>query len=82
MLTLRPYAPDDLDLLRALDRPEMKAHLGGPEGEEATLARHDRYLQDVPGTHVERHSGTSTSLSDQRAMLLSAPAAGRVQTPG
>jgi hypothetical protein len=49
---LRPYGPDDLDLLHAIDAPEMKVHLGGPEGEERTLARHERYLAGPSGDHV------------------------------
>ncbi|MBY8878352.1 GNAT family N-acetyltransferase [Actinacidiphila acidipaludis] len=42
---LRPWSPDDLELLRRTNAPEMTRYLGGPETEEALLARHERYLR-------------------------------------
>jgi RimJ/RimL family protein N-acetyltransferase len=40
---LRPWSQDDLGLLRRTNAPEMTRYLGGPESEEALLARHERY---------------------------------------
>ncbi|WP_335982959.1 GNAT family N-acetyltransferase [Streptomyces sp. CA2R106] len=42
---LREWAADDLWVLRRANEPEMTAHLGGPEGEEQVLQRHERYLR-------------------------------------
>ncbi|MFI1093449.1 GNAT family N-acetyltransferase [Streptomyces sp. NPDC020917] len=42
-LRLRPWSDDDLWLLRRTNAPEMTEHLGGPEGEQELLARHERY---------------------------------------
>ncbi|MER7501941.1 GNAT family N-acetyltransferase [Nonomuraea pusilla] len=42
---LEPWSPDDLDLLRRLNAPEMTGHLGGPETDEQVEARHARYLK-------------------------------------
>ncbi|MBO4209844.1 GNAT family N-acetyltransferase [Micromonospora echinofusca] len=39
-----PWCPDDLDLLRRINIPEMKRHLGGPETADQVLARHERYV--------------------------------------
>ncbi|HEY8719307.1 GNAT family N-acetyltransferase [Pengzhenrongella sp.] len=39
-----PWSDGDLDLLRAINTPEMTEHLGGPESEAQTVIRHDRYL--------------------------------------
>ncbi|MFD0596672.1 GNAT family N-acetyltransferase [Catellatospora coxensis] len=44
LVRLVPWSDDDLDLLRRVNTPEMKKHLGGPETEEKVLARHQRYL--------------------------------------
>lgn len=42
---LRPYEDRDLWLLRRLlGDPAMTVHLGGPETNEALVARHERYL--------------------------------------
>ena len=43
-VTIKPWQPEDLALLRALNTPEMTRYLGGPESEDQVLARHDRYL--------------------------------------
>lgn len=43
-IALLPWDESGLELLRALNTPEGKAHLGGPESEEKTLDRHQRYL--------------------------------------
>jgi RimJ/RimL family protein N-acetyltransferase len=42
---IEPWGEDDLDLLRRINVPEMKRHLGGPETEEQVVARHERYVQ-------------------------------------
>ncbi|MCT9930117.1 GNAT family N-acetyltransferase [Planotetraspora sp. A-T 1434] len=52
-IRLEPWADAEahLDLLRRNNTPEMTEHLGGPETEEAVLARHKRYAQvGEPGT--------------------------------
>lgn len=41
---IEPWADTGLDLLRRLNTPEMKRHLGGPESDEQLLRRHQRYL--------------------------------------
>lgn len=41
---IAPWADGDLDLLRRVNTPQMKKHVGGPETEEQVLARHQRYL--------------------------------------
>ncbi|MFH8972431.1 GNAT family N-acetyltransferase [Streptomyces sp. NPDC017890] len=46
---LVPWAEGDLWLLRRTNSPEMTAHLGGPETEEALAARHRRYAVLEPG---------------------------------
>ena len=43
------WAPDDLELLRRMNTPEMWAHLGGPEDDGKVMARHYRYLDAVSG---------------------------------
>jgi RimJ/RimL family protein N-acetyltransferase len=43
-LELLSWDESGLELLRALNTPEEKLHLGGPESEEKTLDRHRRYL--------------------------------------
>ncbi|MFC6015191.1 GNAT family N-acetyltransferase [Plantactinospora solaniradicis] len=42
---IEPWSEDDLDLLRRINTPEMKLHLGGPETDEQVLARHERYVR-------------------------------------
>lgn len=42
-VSLEPWSEDDLDLLRAINTPEMKQHLGGPETDEQVVARNKRY---------------------------------------
>ncbi|MFK3982481.1 GNAT family N-acetyltransferase [Micromonospora sp. NPDC050397] len=46
---IEPWSEGDLDLLRRINVPAMKAHLGGTESEEKVLARHRRYV-DIGGT--------------------------------
>jgi RimJ/RimL family protein N-acetyltransferase len=46
---IEPWSEDDLELLRRINVPAMKTHLGGPESEEKVLARHQRYV-DIGGT--------------------------------
>jgi RimJ/RimL family protein N-acetyltransferase len=41
---LEAWPDDGLELLRRQNTPQMTAHLGGPETEEALLKRHKRYL--------------------------------------
>ena len=45
LVVIEPWTDADLELLRRINTPEMKAHLGGPETEEQVLARHGRYLR-------------------------------------
>ncbi|MFE7594515.1 GNAT family N-acetyltransferase, partial [Kitasatospora sp. NPDC057512] len=45
---IEPWTDDDLALLRRVNTPEMKKHVGGPESEERLLVRHRRYLDFVP----------------------------------
>ncbi|WP_231332782.1 GNAT family N-acetyltransferase [Actinomadura graeca] len=40
-----PWSEDDFGLLRRVNVPEMKEHLGGPETEEQVRVRHARYLR-------------------------------------
>ncbi|MGI5213185.1 GNAT family N-acetyltransferase [Plantactinospora sp. CA-290183] len=42
---IEPWSEDDLDLLRRINTPEMKRHLGGPETDEQVVARHERYVR-------------------------------------
>jgi len=44
---IEPWGEGDLDLLRRINIPEMKGHLGGPETDEQVLARHERYVRSV-----------------------------------
>ncbi|WP_061965248.1 GNAT family N-acetyltransferase [Demequina aurantiaca] len=41
---LLPYAPEDLDLLRRANTPELMDQMGGVEDEAAVHRRHERYL--------------------------------------
>ncbi|MFF4383124.1 GNAT family N-acetyltransferase [Kitasatospora sp. NPDC001547] len=45
---IEPWTDDDLALLRRVNTPEMKKHVGGPESPEQLLVRHRRYLDFVP----------------------------------
>ncbi len=48
-IELRPWSPDDLDLMVALlGDPAMTEYLGGPETPEALRKRLDRYLAMTP----------------------------------
>ncbi|MEP7021783.1 MAG: GNAT family protein [Pseudonocardiales bacterium] len=50
MIELRPFATQDLALLRQCNTPAMTAHLGGPETPEALVVRLRRYVEDAsPG---------------------------------
>ena len=49
---MRPWAAGDLGLLQRLNTPEQLEHLGGPESEEAVVARHQRYLAADHGIFV------------------------------
>ncbi|MFI7518651.1 GNAT family N-acetyltransferase [Micromonospora globbae] len=42
---IAPWSEDDLDLLRRLNAPEIRAHTGGPETDAQVLARHERYVR-------------------------------------
>ena len=44
-VSLRPWADDDLDLLRRANTHELMDQLGGPETDEQVQARHERYLR-------------------------------------
>lgn len=41
---IRPWSDQNLDLLRQSNSPGMTAYLGGPETDDAVVARHSRYL--------------------------------------
>ncbi|MBI4922955.1 MAG: GNAT family N-acetyltransferase [Devosia nanyangense] len=43
-IALLPWDENGLHLLRAMNTPVQKVHLGGPESEEKLLDRHTRYL--------------------------------------
>jgi RimJ/RimL family protein N-acetyltransferase len=43
-LRLEPWSDSALSLLRRINTPRMRHHVGGPESEEQLLARHGRYL--------------------------------------
>ncbi|GAA4986778.1 GNAT family N-acetyltransferase [Kitasatospora paranensis] len=45
---IEPWTEGDLGLLRRVNTPVMKKHVGGPETEEQLLHRHRRYLDFVP----------------------------------
>ena len=44
MVRIELWADGDIELLRAINAPEMTQHLGGPETEEKVVARHRRYV--------------------------------------
>ncbi|GAA3390486.1 GNAT family N-acetyltransferase [Cryptosporangium minutisporangium] len=44
LVTIQPWTEADLGLLRRINTPAMKEHLGGPETEPQILVRHGRYL--------------------------------------
>ncbi|WFE66541.1 GNAT family N-acetyltransferase [Micromonospora sp. WMMD714] len=46
---LEPWSESALDLLRRINTPQMRRHVGGPEPEDRLLARHRRYLA-LPAT--------------------------------
>ncbi|WP_218869270.1 GNAT family N-acetyltransferase [Microbacterium sp. AK009] len=46
---LRPWAPEHLPLLLAADTADMTRFLGGSEGEDAVLRRHQNYLRSRDG---------------------------------
>lgn len=48
-LQLEPWSESALTLLRQINTPQMRRHVGGPEGENELLARHRRYLA-MPAT--------------------------------
>ncbi|MEO3743722.1 GNAT family N-acetyltransferase [Plantactinospora sp. B24E8] len=43
-IRLEPWSEAALDLLRRINTPQMRQHVGGPEPEEKLIARHHRYL--------------------------------------
>ncbi|WP_031078361.1 GNAT family N-acetyltransferase [Streptomyces sp. NRRL WC-3742] len=47
-ITIEPWTDSDLPLLRRINTPGVKVHVGGPETEEQLLVRHARYLDFVP----------------------------------
>ncbi|MFC1404977.1 MULTISPECIES: GNAT family N-acetyltransferase [Streptacidiphilus] len=46
---LQPWSESAVGLLRQINTPQMRLHVGGPESEEKLLDRHRRYLS-MPGT--------------------------------
>jgi RimJ/RimL family protein N-acetyltransferase len=49
VISLRPWAERDYDLLTRLNSPAMTLYLGGPETTEQLAGRHKRYV-DIEGT--------------------------------
>jgi RimJ/RimL family protein N-acetyltransferase len=47
-LWIEPWTAPDLDVLRRVNTPWMKRHVGGPETDEQLLVRHHRYLDFAP----------------------------------
>ncbi|MFD9596288.1 GNAT family N-acetyltransferase [Kitasatospora sp. NPDC059973] len=47
-IRIEPWTDADLALLRQVNTPAMKRHVGGPETERQLLHRHRRYLDFVP----------------------------------
>jgi RimJ/RimL family protein N-acetyltransferase len=47
------WSDDDLSLLRRINTPEMRRHVGGPESDEQLSVRHRRYLA-LPGGRMFR----------------------------
>jgi RimJ/RimL family protein N-acetyltransferase len=43
-IRLEPWSEPALGLLRRINTPDMRRHVGGPEPEDRVLARHRRYL--------------------------------------
>ncbi|WP_461472229.1 GNAT family N-acetyltransferase [Microbacterium sp. HJ5] len=43
-VTLEPWTDADLDVLRRANTPELTRYLGGPETDDALIARHAEYL--------------------------------------
>ncbi|GAA4153943.1 GNAT family N-acetyltransferase [Phytohabitans flavus] len=56
---LVPWSADDLSLLRRINTPRMREHVGGPETDEEVVARHQRYLalEDGRMFRIELASG-------------------------
>ncbi|MBY8872354.1 GNAT family N-acetyltransferase [Micromonospora sp. PLK6-60] len=46
-LRITPWGEDDLELLRRLNQPAVRAHTGGPETDEQVIARHGRYTRGI-----------------------------------
>ncbi|MBD3932568.1 GNAT family N-acetyltransferase [Streptomyces chumphonensis] len=46
---IAPWGEGDLGLLRSVNTPQMKRHVGGPETDEQVIDRHQRYL-DIAAT--------------------------------
>ncbi|SDN57627.1 GNAT family N-acetyltransferase [Streptomyces wuyuanensis] len=44
VVRIEPWSEGDLELLRALNAPELTEYLGGPEPEERLAERHRRYV--------------------------------------
>jgi len=85
MVTIEPWGPDDLPLLRAvLGDPRMTQHLGGPEADDALMARQERYVklnQTGPGRVfasrlMMRRSGSSATGSSSGRATRSLRSAG------
>ncbi|MFF5706018.1 GNAT family N-acetyltransferase [Streptomyces sp. NPDC012794] len=69
LVRLRPWADDDLWLLRRRNTAEMTAHLGGPESDTALLARHRRWT-----------AMSSNAAHEGRVFRVESPAGGTVGT--
>lgn len=65
---IEPWAATErfLDLQRRINAPEMMTHLGGPETEEQTVARHERYAA-IGGKGTGRMYGVFLEPEDEAA---------------
>jgi RimJ/RimL family protein N-acetyltransferase len=52
VIELRPYSDADLPLLIALNAPELKTHVGGPETDEQVRRRHEKYVAATETAHM------------------------------
>lgn len=59
---IEQWTAEDLELLKALNAPEMTEHLGGPETDEQVEARHKRYVE---GDHAAGQMFTIRLLPDR-----------------
>ena len=68
-VTLRPWSASGLDLLRRCNVPEMMLHLGGPESDEALVARNEKYLALWQSGEAHKFQVFADDASDPVAMV-------------